>query len=109
MRKIRIGVLGSGKGSNFGAIAAAIDEGRLAAEVCVVISDVADAGILKLAQDRGILSHALPASRFRTKLEPEVEAELVRILREAQVEFVVLAGYMRMIKEPLLEAFPKGF
>lgn len=107
MRKIRIGVLGSGKGSNFGAIAAAIDEGRLAAEVCVVVSDVADAGILKLAQDRGILSRALPASRFRTKLEPEIEAELVRILSEARVEFVVLAGYMRMIKEPLLEAFPE--
>ncbi len=99
--------MGSGKGSNFAAIAKAIQSGVLEAEVGVVISDFAEAGILKLARDWGVEARALPASKFRTKLEPELEAALVRMLQEAGVELVVLAGYMRMIKEPMLEAFPE--
>ena len=106
MKTLKLGVLGSGKGSNFAAIARAIDSGQLAAQVCVVISDVAEAGILRLARERGILARTLPASKFRTKLELDLEVELVRMLREAGAEWVVLAGYMRMIKEPMLEAFP---
>ncbi|MGC3991126.1 MAG: phosphoribosylglycinamide formyltransferase [Chthoniobacteraceae bacterium] len=44
--------------------------------------------------------------KYRTKLEPEAEARLVELLQEAKVDLVVLAGYMRMVKAPLLEAFP---
>ncbi len=102
----RLGVLGSGKGSNFRAIADAIADGRLAAEVAIVISDEAEAGILTLARERGIPAEHLVPGRFRTKLEPEAEARLVTKLRAANVDWVVLAGYMRMIKAPLLEAFP---
>lgn len=105
-RLLRLGVLGSGRGSNFRAIMEQITSGRLQAEVRIVISDVEDAGILSLARDFQIPALYLHPGRFRTKLEPEVEQDLVRLLREADVEVVVLAGFMRMVKEPLLTAFP---
>jgi phosphoribosylglycinamide formyltransferase-1 len=104
---MRLGILGSGKGSNFRAIADAIAGGQLAAEVRVVVSDVESAGILALARERGYRAEYLAPGRFRTKLEPEAEARLVAMLQEAGVEWVVLAGWMRMIKAPLLEAFPR--
>jgi len=105
--KLRLGVLGSGKGSNYRAIQDAIDRGELAAETAIVISDVESAGILDIARTRGIRAEFLPPGKFRTKLEPEAEARLVELLRETGVELVVLAGYMRMVKPPLLEAFPR--
>jgi phosphoribosylglycinamide formyltransferase-1 len=105
MAKLKLGILGSGKGSNFRAIADAIAAGTLDAEVCIVLSDVEDAGILTLARERGFRAEFIAPGRFKTKLEPEAEARLVELLRGAGVEFVVLAGYMRMIKAPLLEAF----
>ncbi len=107
MPKLRLGVLGSGKGSNFRAIADAISRGELDAEVAVVISDNADAGILALAKERGYRAEYLAPGKFRTKLEPDAETKLVALLQEAQVDLVILAGYMRMIKAPLLEAFPR--
>ena len=107
MAALKLGVLGSGKGSNFRAIADAITRGELDAKVRIVISDVPDAGILSLARERGIPAAHIPPGRFKTKLEPEQEQRLVELLREAGVELVVLAGYMRMIKAPLLDAFPR--
>jgi phosphoribosylglycinamide formyltransferase-1 len=83
-----------------------ITSGRLQAEVRIVISDAEDAGILSLARDFQIPALYLHPGRFRTKLEPEVEQDLVKLLREADVEVIVLAGFMRMVKEPLLTAFP---
>lgn len=104
---LKLGILGSGKGSNFRAIADAVARGQLAAEVRVVVSDVADAGILGLARERGFRAEFLEPGKFKTKLEPAAEERLVELLRGAGVEWVVLAGYMRMIKAPLLEAFPR--
>jgi phosphoribosylglycinamide formyltransferase 1 len=104
---LRLGVLGSGKGSNFRAIQEAIDAGRLDAEVRVVISDVADAGILQFAHDRGIRAEFVAPGKFRTKLEPEIEQRIVDILKSEHVDLVVLAGWMRMVKEPMLAAFPR--
>jgi phosphoribosylglycinamide formyltransferase-1 len=104
---LRLGVLGSGKGSNFRAIMEQVTNGRLEAEVRIVISDFEDAGILSLARDFQIPALYLHPGRYRTKLEPEVEEDVVRLLREADVEVVVLAGFMRMVKEPLLKAFPE--
>lgn len=102
---LKIGVLGSGKGSNFQAIADAIATGELKAQVTIVISDVPDAGILELARERCIRAEYVAPGPFRTKLEPEAEARMVAMLQEAGVELVVLAGYMRLIKTPMLEAF----
>lgn len=107
MPKLRLGILGSGKGSNFRAIADAIAKGELDAEVAVVVSDFADAGILALARERGYRAEYVDPGKFRTKLAPESEQKLADLLKEAQVDLVVLAGYMRMVKAPLLEGFPR--
>ena len=106
MPKLPIGILGSGKGSNFRAIADAIARGDLAAEVRIVISDVESAGILDLARERDCRAEFLAPGKFKTKLEPEAEQRLVALLKNAGVGWVVLAGWMRMIKAPLLEAYP---
>ncbi len=106
MERLALGILGSGKGSNCRAILEQIRRGNLPAAARVVISDVAEAGILEIAREYGVPGIYLPPGKFRTKLEPEVEAELVRLLREAGVELVVLAGFMRVLKPVMLEAFP---
>jgi len=102
----RFGILGSGKGSNFRALAEAWKGKTLGCEPVIVLSDVETAGILSLGSEFGIPSRFVHPGPFKTKMTPESEEELVRILREAKVDFVVLAGFMRVIKEPLLNAFP---
>ena len=107
MRLVRLGILGSGKGSNCRAIIESIRSGTLSAEIRVVISDVFDAPILDIAREFGISNAYLPPGGFRTRLEPQAEADLVRMLRDAGVELVVLAGFMRVLKAPMLNAFPR--
>ena len=104
---LKLGILGSGKGSNFVAIAEAIRAGQINAQVQIVLSDVEDAGILDHARQMGLRAEFIAPGRFRTKLEPQAEERVAELLREAGVDLVVLAGYMRMIKAPLLEAFPR--
>jgi phosphoribosylglycinamide formyltransferase 1 len=104
---LRLGVLGSGKGSNFRAIMEQIADGRLPAEVRIVISDVENSGILSLASDFQVPGLYIRPGRFRTRLEPEIEEDIVRLLVGADVELVVLAGFMRIVKQPLLSAFPR--
>ena len=106
MGKIILGVLGSGKGSNYRAIQEAIDRGDLEAEVRIVISDIETAGILDIARDYGVRAEFISPGKFRTKLEPEEENTVVKLLQSADVDWVVLAGYMRLVKQPLLEAYP---
>jgi phosphoribosylglycinamide formyltransferase-1 len=107
MKRMPIGILGSGKGSNCRAILERIRSGDLAAETRLVVSDVLDAPILDLARDFGVANAYLPPGRFRTRLEPAVEEQLVNMLRDAGVELVVLAGFMRVLHEPMLKAFPR--
>lgn len=104
--RARLGVLGSGKGSNFVAIADACSAGRLAAEIALVLSDVPDAGILTRAQERGLPAQYLAPGKFRSKLDDEAEAAYIATLQAAAVDYVVLAGFMRILKAPLLRAFP---
>ena len=106
MSRPSFGLLGSGKGSNFRALAESFKNGTLGCKPVIVLSDVEDAGILTLASEFGIPGQFVCPGTFRTKMSPEAEAEVVRLLREAEVDFVVLAGFMRVIKEPLLQAFP---
>src|ERR1044071_3331241 len=98
MSKLPIGILGSGKGSNGRAILERIRSGRLAAEARVVISDVLDAPILDIAREFSVANAYLPPGQFRTRLEPEVENELVKMLRDAGVYAVILAGFMRVLR-----------
>jgi phosphoribosylglycinamide formyltransferase 1 len=104
---IKIGILGSGRGSNCRAILQSIRDGKLNAKATVVISDVLDAPILEIAREFGVENAYLPPGHFRTRLEPKVEAQLVKMLQDAGVEVVVLAGFMRVLKEPMLAAFPR--
>lgn len=104
---LKIGVLGSGKGSNFRAILSEIQAGRIEAEAVLVLSDVEGAGILNLAEEAGIPTQVIREPRFCTRLSTEIEADVATKLREADVGLVVLAGYMRMVKAPLLESFPR--
>ncbi|MBM3902623.1 MAG: phosphoribosylglycinamide formyltransferase [Verrucomicrobia bacterium] len=101
----RLGVLGSGKGSNFVAIADAIAAGTLPAEVAVVISDVPDAGILRHAADRGLPALHVHPGGFRTKLDEEAEHRYRQTLLDHGVDLIVLAGFMRILKGGLLRSF----
>jgi phosphoribosylglycinamide formyltransferase-1 len=107
MKRLPIGILGSGKGSNCRAILERIRSGDLAAEARVVISDVLDAPILDIAREFSVPNAYLPPGQFRTRLEPEAEEELVKILRDAGVNLVVLAGFMRVLHASMLKAFPR--
>ena len=107
MNLLALGILGSGKGTNCRAILERIRSGVLPAEARVVISDVLDAPILDIAREFSIPNAYLPPGRFRTRLEPQAEMELVRMLRDAGAELVILAGFMRVLKSPMLEAFPR--
>ena len=107
MKPLGLGILGSGKGTNCRAILEQICAGTLNAKVRVVVSDVVDAPILDIAREFSVPNSYLPPGHFRTRLEPEMEAELVQLLRDASVELVVLAGFMRVLKEPMLRAFSR--
>jgi phosphoribosylglycinamide formyltransferase-1 len=99
----KLGILLSGRGSNFEAIADSIQAGRLQAEIAIVISNRADAPGLESARRRGL--HArLIASKGRVR--EEHDAEVVAALKEAQVDLICLAGYMRLLSADFIMAFP---
>src|SRR5438105_13586889 len=104
-RKFRIGVLGSGKGSNFVAIADACLAGKIPAEVAVVLSDVGEAGILARARERKIRAEFLAPGQFRTKLDDAAEGAYLKALAEARVDLIALAGFMRILKGEFLLTF----
>ena len=104
---LRLGILGSGKGSNFRALVEAAHKNNLSYEPVLVISDVESAGILTLAEELGITSKFIPPGFYKTKLSEEAEQQFIFALQAAEVDFIALAGFMRVIKEPLLAAFPE--
>jgi phosphoribosylglycinamide formyltransferase-1 len=101
----RLGVLGSGKGSNFVAVADACASGKIPAEVALVLSDVETAGILAHARERNLSARFIPPGKFRTKLDEDAERAFVGALQEAKVDLIVLAGFMRVLKGDFLRAF----
>ncbi|MGP8020310.1 MAG: phosphoribosylglycinamide formyltransferase [Limisphaerales bacterium] len=101
----RLGILGSGKGSNFAAIAEACAAGTIPADVVLALSDVESAGILTHARERKIPARFIPPGKFRTKLDEEAERAFVDALQEAKVDLVLLAGFMRVLKGDFLRAF----
>jgi phosphoribosylglycinamide formyltransferase-1 len=104
-KSFRLGVLGSGKGSNFVAIADAIAAGNVPAEIGIVLSDVESAGILEHARQRNLPARFIAPGKFRTKLEEDAERAYVTALQEARVDLIVLAGFMRVLKGDFLRAF----
>jgi len=97
--------VGSGKGSNFVAVADACAAGTIPAQVALVLSDVASAGILEHARQRKIAAKFINPGKFRTKLDEDAERAFVEALRAARVDLVVLAGFMRVLKGDFLRAF----
>jgi phosphoribosylglycinamide formyltransferase-1 len=100
---LRVAVFASGGGSNFQAIADAIAEGRLQAELKLLVCDKPQAQVVERAAKAGI-----PAFVFRPKEYAGREAyeeEILRRLREAGVELVILAGYMRILTDVMVQGY----
>lgn len=99
----RVGILLSGRGSNFAALAAAIDRGELPAKIALVVSNVTDAPGLARARELGlatrVVDHRESASREAH------DARMIEALAGAGVEWICLAGYMRLLSAPFVEAF----
>jgi phosphoribosylglycinamide formyltransferase-1 len=101
-----LGILGSGSGSNMQAILDAIAAGKLDARIALVLSDNPDAFILKRAAKHGIATGVIDCGGFKTRFPDEVQTETALRLKQAGVELVCLAGFLRLVKRPLLDAFP---
>ena len=99
----RLGILLSGRGSNFLAIHRAIRDGRLpATEIAVVLSNLTDAAGLKAARDLGLNAFSVPSNGHRE----QQDADFIAHLQRHQVDLVCLAGYMRLISPTFVRAFP---
>jgi phosphoribosylglycinamide formyltransferase-1 len=104
-RPLRLGILLSGRGSNFAAIAESIRAGRLKnVEITVVISNIAEAGGIETARKLG-LPTAVFVSKGRKRAEHD--ADVIACLREHRVDLVCLAGYMRLLSREFVAAFPQ--
>ena len=100
---IRLGILLSGRGSNFVAIADNIAQGRLAAEIAIVISNQPEAPGVAEAQARGLPTLVLPSGGRKRE---EHDRAMAEALRQAGAELVVLAGYMRLLSPWFVRQFP---
>lgn len=99
----KLGILLSGRGSNFEAIADSIQTGKLHAEIAIVISNRADAPGLESAKRRGLNAQMIPS---KGRVREEHDAEVVAALQQAQVDLICLAGYMRLLSPDFIRAFP---
>jgi phosphoribosylglycinamide formyltransferase-1 len=102
-RNRRIGILLSGRGSNFEAIAANVKSGKLRAEIAAVISNVETAPGLARAREHGLNALCIPS---KGKLREAFDEELVSVLKANEVGLVVLAGFMRIFSPVMLAAYP---
>jgi phosphoribosylglycinamide formyltransferase-1 len=100
-----LGILLSGRGSNFVAIADSVDAGRIPnARIAVVISNKADAPGVRIARQRGLETVVLPS---KGKRREEHDREVVACLHQHGVELVCLAGYMRLLSPSFVQQFPR--
>lgn len=102
---VNVAMLGSGKGSNFQALADAVAAGKLNVRFACVISDVPDAFILDRARAMNVPAFYINPGSSRTKLDGNAQTHYIHCLREHKVELIVLAGFMRMLKPAILNAF----
>ncbi|HEY1936830.1 MAG TPA: phosphoribosylglycinamide formyltransferase [Candidatus Angelobacter sp.] len=99
----KLGILLSGRGSNFEAIADSIKARCLQAEIAIVISNRADAAGLESANRRGLPTQLIPS---KGRIREEHDAEVIAALKQARVDLVCLAGYMRLLSPEFIRAFP---
>ncbi|MFI3277693.1 MAG: phosphoribosylglycinamide formyltransferase [Rikenellaceae bacterium] len=103
--KLRLAIFASGSGSNFEALASACASGEIDAEVALMVCDKAGAGVIERAQRLGVKSLVLSPKSFESKAL--YEQAILQALEEERVELICLAGYMRIITEVLLTAYPE--
>jgi phosphoribosylglycinamide formyltransferase 1 len=99
----KLGILLSGRGSNFEAIADSIKAGKLHAEIAIVISNRADAPGLESAKGRGLNAQLIPS---KGRVREEHDTDVIMALKHAQVDLICLAGYMRLLSPEFIRAFP---
>ncbi len=104
MKRLQLGVLASGRGSNFESILKAIEEGRLLADARVLLSNRKSAGALEVAARHGVPALALSRKEFES--DEAFDREIIRIFAQHGVNFVVLAGYLRLLTPALVHEFP---
>ena len=102
---LKLAIVGSGSGTNCQAIIDAVEAGTLDAEIKCILSDVQDATILERARKHNIPAIWLDCAPFKTKLDGEAEQKVLKILEEHDVDFIALAGFMRIVKDGLLSAY----
>lgn len=105
MRRLRIGVLASGRGTNLQALIDASREGRLLGDVVIVLSDVADATALERARKAGIEARYIDPGRKGARLSKESEARYVEALEASKVDLIALAGFMRILSSEFVRHF----
>lgn len=105
--KLRLGVLGSGRGTNLDAIFRAIHDRPIAAEVKVVLSDVRDAGILHIGRAHKVHTKFVYPGESAHRLDLASEHNIVNALHHEHVDLVLLAGFMRIVGPELLAAYPR--
>jgi phosphoribosylglycinamide formyltransferase-1 len=104
---MKFAILGSGTGSNAKAVLTAWQQHKLGdAQPVAIFSDKENAPILGYGETFGVPARYLHPGKFKTKLDPETEQLYIQAIREAGADWVVLAGFMRVIKEDFLNAFP---
>jgi len=101
---LKIGVLASGRGSNFQSIIDAMDSGRLGIEIAVLITDNASAFAIERAKKHGISYLIMNPKEYRSR--DDFFQEIAEALKKRGVGLVVLAGFMRIVGKPLIDAFP---
>lgn len=104
-QKLRLGILASGGGTNLQSIIDQCDQGLLDADICLVISNNPGAGALERATQAGIKTACVDHRNFESR--EEFDQAVITTLNNAGVELVVLAGFMRIISAPFLQAFPQ--
>jgi phosphoribosylglycinamide formyltransferase-1 len=102
---LQLAIFGSGSGTNCQAIIDAVEAGRLEAEIRCVLSDVEDAYILERARRHAIPALYFDCAPFRTKLDGDAEQHVLELLAAHGVNFIALAGFMRIIKAGLLTTY----
>jgi phosphoribosylglycinamide formyltransferase-1 len=100
----KLGILLSGRGTNFAAIAESCRAGRIDAEIALVISNRAGAGGIEHARSLGLDARVIPS---QGRVREEHDAEVIAALKQKQVELVCLAGYMRLLSPAFIRAFPQ--
>ncbi|HUG80722.1 MAG TPA: phosphoribosylglycinamide formyltransferase [Bryobacterales bacterium] len=99
----KLGILLSGRGSNFQAIAKNVQSGKIAAEIAIVISNKPDAAGLRIAREMGLQAACIPSQGVKRE---EYDRRVVALLKENQVDLVCLAGFMRLLSAYFVNEFP---